>query len=414
MDFMMHHHRQSSERSVGSSMEQAARSPCPALRAAAEHGQLPGIFSPNRGPHHYDPFHSNNWRPDNSSYPNPHNPSPHQGWRHHPIPSQSRPLPVAPYPYPDPFHLGTSAGFPSHQDPGNPQLFPMMNVPENQGTQPSLPLPFSYRPSLPSMSSTPHIHHTRNGSQGTDASSRAGSLPALNPNPNPNQTMPSTNTHPSRASLFADLPSPSPRDFIGVPHQLSPLQTGQYPQGPPASILRRGAEPTTRSESTGESRIPQPGISSVYWTYNDGGQDISGLILSLASHSPPPAQTTASPGRNDHSPSSESSSEERRGPSVRTRRATPAVPRMPTSSALSSESSSDEDADAGERSPHGYGFLEFIGPGLGVPEDRIRAQQVLRGTMSAKRVASKSAIASLQSVKISDLPQGDRGKCGMR
>lgn len=372
---MMHYHRQSSERS-----DQAARSPCPALRAAAaEHGQLPGLFSANRNPHHYDPFHGNNWRPDASSYHNPHNPSGHQGWRHHPVPPQNRPMPVASYPYPDPFHMAAASGYP-HQDQGGPQLIPMMNAPENQGTPSSLP-PFSYRPTLPSMSSTPHIHHARNGSQGSDAT-RPGSLPALNPNPNP--ILPTTSVQPSRASLFGDASSLSPHDYMGMSHHLSPLQAGPYtPQGTSTSSLRHRAELNNRPGSIGE-----------------GGNSQS------ASNSPTRAQTAASQGRNDRSPTRDASSEERRGPSVRYRRATPTVPRSMASSTPSSESSSDEDAEAGERSPSGYGFLEFLGSGM--PEDRVRAQQLLRGTMTAKRVASKTAIASLQSIKISDLPQSDR------
>ncbi|RYP65533.1 hypothetical protein DL771_008290 [Monosporascus sp. 5C6A] len=282
MDFVMHHH-QPSERPVNASIDQAARSPCPALRAAVEQGHLPRIFPPNGGPHHYDPFHNNssnnnntgnngnNWRADSHHYP--HNPNPyHHGWRH-PVPvPQSRPMPQSPYSYPDPF--ATASGYP-HQDQGSQHLFPMMNPPDNQNTQ--------------------------------------GPLPSFN--------------------YGANLPT---------------------------------------------------------------------------SRSPPPTQAAASQGINDSSPSRESPSEERRRGAIRTRRATPVIPRLPPSSAPGSESSSDEDGDAAERSLHGYGFLELIGTGFGLPEDRVRAQQLLRGTMSGKRVASKSAIASLQSVKVADLPQGDR------
>lgn len=252
MDFMMHYHRQSSERA-----DHAARSNCPALRAAAaEHGQLPGMFSPNRGPHHYDHFHGNNWRPDSSAYHNPHNPNSLQGWRHHPVPSQNRPLPVAPYPYPDPFHVPAVNGYP-HQEQGGPQLIPMMNVPENQGPSTSLP-PFNYRPGLPSMNSTPQIQHRRNGSQDSEVSSRPGSLPALNPNPNP--SMPTTGAQPSRPSLFAD--SLSSLDYIGMSHQLSPLQAGPFPHGSYTSNTsnsRPRAEPSARSGGTGEGGGSQSG-----------------------------------------------------------------------------------------------------------------------------------------------------------
>lgn len=43
-------------------------------------------------------------------------------------------------------------------------------------------------------------------------------------------------------------------------------------------------------------------------------------------------------------------------------------------------------------------------------EARIRAHQLLRGQLSSKRVASKGALASLQSVDINSLPDSERSK----
>ena len=43
-------------------------------------------------------------------------------------------------------------------------------------------------------------------------------------------------------------------------------------------------------------------------------------------------------------------------------------------------------------------------------EERLRAQQLIRGTVSGKRVASKSTIASLQSVEMSELTDSERSK----
>lgn len=48
-------------------------------------------------------------------------------------------------------------------------------------------------------------------------------------------------------------------------------------------------------------------------------------------------------------------------------------------------------------------------PFLG-PEERIRAHQLMRGTASGKRVASRRAIESLQSVEISGLGESERSK----
>jgi hypothetical protein len=43
-------------------------------------------------------------------------------------------------------------------------------------------------------------------------------------------------------------------------------------------------------------------------------------------------------------------------------------------------------------------------------EDRIRAHQLIRGQMSTKRIASQSAIQSMQSVDINELDQDKRSK----
>jgi hypothetical protein len=55
---------------------------------------------------------------------------------------------------------------------------------------------------------------------------------------------------------------------------------------------------------------------------------------------------------------------------------------------------------------------ELGGPGLStddVAAQRIRAEQVLRGQLSnCKRIASKKALASLESVEIEDLPESER------
>lgn len=79
----------------------------------------------------------------------------------------------------------------------------------------------------------------------------------------------------------------------------------------------------------------------------------------------------------------------------------------------SPEGSSDEDLDSAENEA---GFLEVVTtrngampPYLG-PDERIRAHQLMRGTASGKRVASRRAIESLQSVEISGLGESERSK----
>jgi hypothetical protein len=53
----------------------------------------------------------------------------------------------------------------------------------------------------------------------------------------------------------------------------------------------------------------------------------------------------------------------------------------------------------------------YGGPGMPVylpAEERVRQQQLLRGSLPGKRVASVKALASLQTVKIADLPENER------
>jgi hypothetical protein len=87
-------------------------------------------------------------------------------------------------------------------------------------------------------------------------------------------------------------------------------------------------------------------------------------------------------------------------------------PRIP---APNSEPSSDEDSDFNDPDASALRLLESISaasgdyyPTLSGPEAGIRASQLLRGATSGRRIASRSAIASLQSVNISDLPETER------
>lgn len=46
----------------------------------------------------------------------------------------------------------------------------------------------------------------------------------------------------------------------------------------------------------------------------------------------------------------------------------------------------------------------------GTTEDRVRAQQLLRGGLSSRRVASGKALAALERVNIPDLPENERSQ----
>lgn len=447
LEFMMHHHRRqpssTSEHPVDStgvpSTEQAARSPCPALRGTtAEQGQLPGMHLPPHRPPYYDPFYSGgNWRSE-PFYHSPHNSQSSgrlRGWRpHFPAPSSlSQPPSGSPYPYTDPFYMPPTSGFhlqdqrppqgaPRQEAPqappqGAPHLYPMVNASENQNMQTPLP-PFDYRPIFFGPRSG-NGTHARDNSQNSNSNSTQGTggggLPSLNPNTN--QSLPTTSAQAPSTSLFAEAAALSPHAplaNINMSHQPSPLPTGPFPSQSESSTSNSHPAPVprARSESTSESENSPPGISPLCRAQTTYYQNhIRTNYLPVPHSSSPPAQLTSPQNRNDRSAGQETS-RERRGPSVRTRRTTTAtLSRTHASSAPNSDTSSDDDYDPLDRTPHGFGFLEVIGPGgMPLPEDRIRAHQIIRGAASTKRVASKTALASLQTVRISELSSGDASK----
>lgn len=126
---------------------------------------------------------------------------------------------------------------------------------------------------------------------------------------------------------------------------------------------------------------------------------------------PQVAGSTAVPdGASVASPPSVSNSENRRRLlNMRMRQAS-------TRRSDSSDYDSEEDAAEAEHERALELLEQLAGPGV-VPlrgedmtEARIRAHQLLRGQMSTKRVASKTALASLQSVDIATLPESEKSK----
>ncbi|KAI0011283.1 hypothetical protein F4779DRAFT_237371 [Xylariaceae sp. FL0662B] len=74
-----------------------------------------------------------------------------------------------------------------------------------------------------------------------------------------------------------------------------------------------------------------------------------------------------------------------------------------------SSSSSDNDTDSMDQiDPDPVAYQFFEGVSGDAAEDRVRAHQILRGTVTGKRIASKKAITSLESVNISDLPESEK------
>jgi hypothetical protein len=78
-----------------------------------------------------------------------------------------------------------------------------------------------------------------------------------------------------------------------------------------------------------------------------------------------------------------------------------------------SEPSSDDDSDSNDPEISPLRMLESISAGSTLPalagsDGGLRAAQLLRGQTTGKRVASKKALASLESVKFEDLPENER------
>lgn len=73
------------------------------------------------------------------------------------------------------------------------------------------------------------------------------------------------------------------------------------------------------------------------------------------------------------------------------------------------DSPSDDDSDQNETELMTARMLDVLAAGGG-PEGNVRAAQLLRGAVPGRNRASKKAIASLESIKIDDLPETERSK----
>ncbi|KAK0717015.1 hypothetical protein B0T26DRAFT_274404 [Lasiosphaeria miniovina] len=86
-------------------------------------------------------------------------------------------------------------------------------------------------------------------------------------------------------------------------------------------------------------------------------------------------------------------------------------PRFRRNTALNSDYDSEEDPDQIEDDEQALRFIEQFSVGpyhRDFDETRVRAHQLLRGQMSNKRVASKKALAQLQSVDLDSLEESER------
>ncbi|KAK7970800.1 hypothetical protein PG988_009873 [Apiospora saccharicola] len=381
MDFVMHQSPSEPSRLLPDAMPQH-HSPCPAMRAAAaatasEHNQSQGLGATSRmgGRPHYDPVHgstsSSGWwqqpPPQNhQQYSHQQQAMPHLGW------------PPALYP---PFARTTAPiytpNFPPVPLPGvsNPgpgtssHIPPRMHTHENYSghshplSQMHSPPTFHHPPTIASLNriggSAPAHHSQGFSTHGNSSDShvpRTTGLPALHPfsSMGPSQTSHSTQTFGNNSSSDMEAALRTRQD------------AGEQPRG--NTEAARFSHEDQRVNMGFRRNQPQPHQPS----------------------SPPMTDLPVIQSNSAHS-------------------------RRPRFQPSSSEPSSDEDTDP-EHDAQTLRFLEAVANNHGVgfmpaymgSEERIRAQQLLRGTVPGKRVASKSAIASLQSVEVSELTESEK------
>lgn len=351
--------------------QQGPHSPCPALRAAAaEQMQAQAAPAPSsRAGTHYDPVHgsSSSWWQQNQHRHQHHHPHTvgHNNWQ--------PPLPFtrSPYVFPQAFPGGllSPPGAPMASGPSPGQSQPVgahasyhpnySNSNSHTAAPVHTPPPFNnHRSAFPNLNligGTAPGQHSHAAGSGNSAhpephAARASGLPAL---------------HPFAASLGVNLSSHTPpttsssnmaqHAFSSPPDRTSYEEQAAYP----ADMFHYGHAPPMRD-----------------WS--------------------PPRELPLPVSINDLPRLSTSTSSLRR-PAFGYRLSSP-------------EGSSDEDLESTE---HEAGFLEVVTPRNGAgalfgSEERIRAQQLMRGTAPGKRVASRRAIESLQSVEISGLSENER------
>ncbi|KAK7908131.1 C3h4 type zinc finger protein [Apiospora marii] len=390
MDFVMHRSPSEPSRLLPDAMPQH-HSPCPAMRAAAaanasEQNQSQGLGAPSRmgGRLHYDPVHGSTsgsswWQQpppqQHQQYPHQQQAMPHLGWPPALYPPYARTTasmyaPNYP-PVPSPGASNPSTGTSSH-------IPPRMHTHENYSghshplSQMHSPPTFHHPPTIPSLNrigGTAPAHHSQGFSTHGNSSDshvpRTTGLPALHPfsSMGPSQTTHRAKSKRCSTQTFGNNGSSDMDAALRTRQDTGDSQSRGNPEA-----ARFSHEDTRANTGFRRHQPPQPHQPS----------------------SPPVADLPVMHANSPHS-------------------------RRPRFQPSSSEPSSDEDTDP-EHDAQTLRFLEAVANNHGVgfmptymgSEERIRAQQLLRGTVPGKRVASKGAIASLQSVEVSELTESEK------
>ncbi|KAI1767397.1 hypothetical protein GGR53DRAFT_126777 [Hypoxylon sp. FL1150] len=346
MDFVMHQSDPSGSMSMPAVDPRTRGSRCPAFRMSEQqhHHPMPSF----RANYQFDPSH------------NPHNfwqtlPPP-QRWI--PDPAYQPSPPVMP---PNSGQIGqppyTSSSGPTynplpHPTPPFDYRQPMLNL---QRIGATAPIPHSQGSfSVPANQGGQNVQvQPQAGQTSGGGFTTNGTLPPLNPMiPNANHTRHLPFNQNSRPAQHSGRTSPPP-------------------------FVRQTSIPSTN--------ISAPDIqTSSRLSDTDNSQ----------SDSPSPHRSTMADAGNE-----DTTAESRQTSANRDRRV---FPRLPSSeSGWSSDDDSDRDAIA-------LSLLEAAASSAPGTEDRMRAHQIMRGAVSNKRVASKKALTSLETVAISDLAQSEK------
>ncbi|TGJ80412.1 hypothetical protein E0Z10_g8353 [Xylaria hypoxylon] len=383
-----HHHPHYHHPNGASSSASAAR--CPALRAAAEQRSyhLPTISS-TRGPVQYDPVHAHSGNRNVWQSRSP------QNWRPAMIsPFAQDPMMMGPFP-PTPA-APTQLTQPQQPPCPMPDISNMANVSDLYPQQMS-----SFQQFRPAMHPAPRLlsHHSYESPGGFASSNPSQSNNAQHPSNRPTHRV--TTGLPSAASLLSVPPVQVPTSRPSA----NPLQMGQATpfgnenggNGQQLPNLIPHIFPHQNS-SPSFSRRPPDGVTQATAPVEEDSP------RQAASHSPAPAstapqRTTDQPSRMVNNP-------------VEIRRAsTAAMGRARRSMSRYTATPSEWLSENGILFRRGdMSLMEFVEnfPGAVSDGEGPAGGRFLRGNTSGKRVASRKALASLQSVSITELPESER------
>ncbi|KAI1208304.1 uncharacterized protein F4807DRAFT_147095 [Annulohypoxylon truncatum] len=397
MDFMMHQDMHSPNHAgsptSSSNMDHPARSACPALRAAAEQNQQSPMFSSRP-----------NYRPDPSN-------SPPSFWQN--MPNAYGRWPPADFHQANMLALGmpptmnAGQGSPPHYPSRGPEQYnphmsprsyyhtPIMSLTRIGGTAPAQHSQGNFSGSNQGQAHGGIRSGTGSGPSGPSSQSGQGGQGG------PGNLM-ITSGIPGRQSGLANGRLPS---MNSVPPPLTnnnlQTQTQTFPQNSraaqqsdrytPPPLPRHSSTPSALSLQMSESNIASTGVGSESGPAQNDSSSPSRRAPSTAAST---ARYVEVPEGYLTDPRRVNANRDRRG-----------LTRLPSSeSGWSSDDDSDPDAVA-------MSLLEAAvagPPAEGGTDGRLRAQQVMRGSISTKRVASKKALTSLESVTVSSLPQNER------